>query len=233
MPRGKYYPEEIREEARRLRREGWSLNEIAAKLGPPKNTLTLWVRGITLTREQRMRLLDKEAEVIGRNRALAAATNRQARIGRINAEKLNAYAFLDTLDDQHKANHIAAAMLYLAEGAKAEGKFAFGNSNPQVIRYWLYLLRTSFSVDESKFRIQLMTRADQDLEQLRNYWSEVTGIDNFMVGHVDARTEGKPTRRADYMGVCQISYFDVSIRRYLDALAAGMMSRALGDEVVE
>ena len=52
MPRGQYYPEELREEARRLRREGWSLNEIAAKLGPPKNTLTLWVGDIELTSEQ-------------------------------------------------------------------------------------------------------------------------------------------------------------------------------------
>jgi transposase-like protein len=53
MPRGQSYPEELREEARRLRREGYSLNEIAARLGPPKNTLTLWVRGIELTPEQR------------------------------------------------------------------------------------------------------------------------------------------------------------------------------------
>jgi hypothetical protein len=52
MPRGKCYSEEMHEEARRLRREGWSLNEIAAKLGPPKNTLTLWVRGIELTPKQ-------------------------------------------------------------------------------------------------------------------------------------------------------------------------------------
>lgn len=43
MPRGQYYSEELREEARRLRREGYSLNEISARLGPPKNTLTLGV----------------------------------------------------------------------------------------------------------------------------------------------------------------------------------------------
>jgi hypothetical protein len=39
----------MREEARRLRREGWTLGEISKRLGPPKNTLTLWVRGIELT----------------------------------------------------------------------------------------------------------------------------------------------------------------------------------------
>ena len=48
MPRGQRYPEAMREEARRLRREGWSLGEIAKKLGPPKNTLIGWVGGIEL-----------------------------------------------------------------------------------------------------------------------------------------------------------------------------------------
>ena len=49
MPRGQRYPEAMREEARRLRREGWSLGEIAKKLGPPKNTLIGWVGGIELS----------------------------------------------------------------------------------------------------------------------------------------------------------------------------------------
>lgn len=55
MPRDKNYPEEVRKEARR-RREGWSLGEIAAQLGLPKNTLTLWIRNIELTSEQRERI---------------------------------------------------------------------------------------------------------------------------------------------------------------------------------
>ena len=228
MPRGKYYPEEVCEEARRLRRAGWSLNEISAELGPPKNTLTLWVRGIELTSEQRDRLYQKEVEAIGRNRALAAIVNREARLARIRTEKHKANALLDTLDDQYLANHIAAAMLYLGEGAKREGVFSFGNSDPQIIRYWLHLLRTSFTVDESKFSLQIMSRADQDIKELMQYWTQVTGISRYIKGHVDARTEGSPTKRPDYKGVCKISYHDVSIRRYLDALAQGLMDRAIG-----
>src|ERR687885_670034 len=99
MPRGKYYPEEMRQEARRLRREGWSLNEIAAKLGPPKNTLTLWVRGIELTSEQRARLFRREHQELGRNRALAAMANRQARLARIRTARQQAETLLDSLRD--------------------------------------------------------------------------------------------------------------------------------------
>lgn len=228
MPRGQYYPEELREAARRLRREGYSLNEISAKLGPPKNTLTLWVRGIELTPEQQQRLHEREVEATGRNRALAMMAHRQARLARIDAARKQAEALLGTLDDLTQTNHIAAAMLYLAEGAKAETAFAFGNSNPQVIRYWLYLLRSSFKIDESKFRLQIMCRADQDEAQLRQYWMEVTNINRCIKSHVDIRTEGKATKRTNYKGVCLIHYYDVSIRRYLDALAHELMARAVG-----
>lgn len=230
MPRGQYYPEELREEARRLRRAGYSLNEISAKLGPPKNTLTLWVRGIELTPEQRERLHRREVEANGRNRALAMMAHRQARLTRIDQARNQAEALLETLGDPCHANQIAAAMLYLAEGAKAETAFAFGNSNPQVIRYWVYLLRSSFALDEAKFRIQVMCRADQDEAELRQYWMNLTGIAQCIKSHIDARTEGKATKRDNYKGVCLIHYYDVSIRRYLDALAHGLMARAVGPQ---
>lgn len=228
MPRGQYYPEELREAARQLRREGYSLNEISAKLGPPKNTLTLWVRGIELTPEQRQRLHEREAEATGRNRALAMMAHREARLARIDAAHKQAETMLQTVDDLTLTNHIAAAMLYLAEGAKAEAAFAFGNSNPHIIRYWMYLLRSSFTLDESKFRIQVMCRADQDEAELRHYWMDLTGIPRCIKSHVDARTQGKATKRLNYKGVCLIHYYDVSIRRYLDALAHGLMERSLG-----
>lgn len=226
MPRGQAYPEELRQEARRLRLEGWSLNEIAAKLGPPKNTLTLWVRGIKLTREQRARLLEKERVEIGKNRALAAAANRKARLERIDLQRQKAIAYLSTMTEQRHADHVAAAMLYLAEGAKGEGAFAFGNSDPRIVRYWMHLLRKNFDIDESKFRIQIMHRADQNEDELRVFWSQITNVHRHIKGHVDARTIGVPTKRLDYKGVCNISYHDVSLRRYLDALAHELMARA-------
>lgn len=224
MPRGKNYPEQIREEARRLRREGWTLGEIARKLGPPKNTLTLWVRDIELTPEQQQRIKEHEREMLSENQRLGAAYHREARLKRIAAEQEKAAAFLDQIDDVHRTNHIAAAMLYLGEGAKTEGAFCFINSNPHIIRYWMYLLRTSFTIDEAKFRLQILNRFDQDEDDLLMYWQEVTNVMHWIKPHTDPRTEGKPTLRTDYKGVCKVHYYDVSIRRYLDALARGLMS---------
>ena len=75
-----------------------------------------------------------------------------------------------------------------------------------------------------------MMRADQNDEDLRQYWSKMTDIKRYIKSNIDARTQGKATGRLDYKGVCAVHYFDISIRRYLDALAHGLMARALGEE---
>src|SRR5688572_8376892 len=39
---------------------------------------------------------------------------------------------------------------------------------------------------------------------------------------------GRPPKRTNYNGVCKIHHYDTALRRYLDALAQGLMERALG-----
>ncbi len=230
MPRGIYYSEELREKARRLRQEGLSLAEISVSLGPPRNTLLGWVRGVKLTSDQQARIADKRrvAGFAKGARNISAERNKAARLARIEMERQKAQARLATLEQPHHANHIAAAMLYLGEGDKGKSAFRFANSNSTVIRYWLYLLQASFNVDEAKFRIRLHTRADQDSTELMHYWLEVTGIHQYMRVEIDPRTQGKSATYAGYKGVCVIYYHDISIRRYLDAVAQGLMERALG-----
>lgn len=227
MPRGEKYPEEVREAARLLRRNGWSLGEISQRLGIPKHTLSPWLRGIELTPQQRERLKQHEIDMTGRNRALAMEAHRQGRLDRIQVAKDKAEAVLSTISDRQLVNHVAAAMLYLGEGAKSEGAFAFANSNPEIIRYWLYLMRSSFDLDESKFRIRVICRHDQNVQELETYWTQLTGINHTIKASMDARTEGKPTNRTDYRGVCSIVYHDAALRRYLDALAHGLMAQAI------
>ena len=89
MPRGHKYSEEMRAEARRLRREGWSLDEIAKKLGPPKNTLIGWVGGIELTPAQLERIAEKEKQSLVLTQGLGGAYHRQARLDRIKLEQDN------------------------------------------------------------------------------------------------------------------------------------------------
>jgi hypothetical protein len=124
---------------------------------------------------------------------------------------------------------IALSMLYLAEGSKTERSgVMFGNSNPSIVMLFLRLLRTCFSLDESRFRITVQCRADQDQRKLEHFWSEVTKIPltQFYATRVDARSLGKKTLKQGYRGVCRIDYFSVEIDRELKYLA-GLVERAL------
>jgi hypothetical protein len=231
MPRGKYYSPEVRKDAQQLRREGRSLREISEELGIPRNTLSLWLRDIELAPDQHKRLRDKRFRAGFANehsRFVAAEWHHRRKRDRIEGEHRKAEDLLNSLQQPVHANHIAAAMLYLGEGSKGKDVFAFANSNPDIIRYWLYLLRTSFAIDESKFRLRIMIRADQDRAETRDYWMNVTNIGKCMPVFTDLRSVGKSPTYSGYNGVCTIYYNDISIRRYLDAVAHGLMARATG-----
>jgi hypothetical protein len=231
MPRGTYFSTDVREEARRLRRAGRSLREISEEIGVARNTLSLWLRDIELTQDQSERLLSiklKAGFASEHSRFLASEWHRRQKQDRIEAARQQAAALLDSLEQSVHANHIAAAMLYLAEGSKGSDALVFANSNPDIIRYWLYLLRTSFNIDEAKFRLRLIIRADQDSDVMRSYWINVTAIPQCMRVYVDARTLGKSPTYSTYKGVCTVSYNDISLRRYPDAVAHGLIARATG-----
>lgn len=108
-------------------------------------------------------------------------------------------------------------MLFWAEGTKREDGLAFGNSDPRMVRMFLALLRRCYDIDESKFRCTVMCRADQDVDGLQAFWSEVTGIgaQSFYRARVDKRSVGRPTLRKGYKGVCLINYFSAKIAREL------------------
>lgn len=112
-----------------------------------------------------------------------------------------ANADLDTLK-------IALAMLYLGEGAKwaSHRGLLLGNSNPQIVQIYVRLLEKCFNISKDQLRIRVQYRADQDINELELYWSNLLGVprSQFYKTAPDLRTLGKPTKRGDYRGVCVI-----------------------------
>ncbi|MFH1404822.1 MAG: hypothetical protein ABIH21_01835 [Patescibacteria group bacterium] len=114
-----------------------------------------------------------------------------------------------------EGKQIQLAMLYFGEGTKnrKRGCLTIGNSDPQLIKHFLHLLRTCYMLDESKFRCTVQCRADQNSDLLTIFWSEQTNIPltQFYKTQVDKRTIGKPTKKLNYKGVCRIDYFNSNI----------------------
>ena len=135
------------------------------------------------------------------------------------------------------------SVLYLGEGAKHKTHRALtlGSSNPNIILFYLKMLRNCYALDESKFRIYIQCRCDQDIPKLESYWSKLTKIPpkKFYKSYVDKRSMGKPTKKIAYKGVCVITYYDTKIQLDLELLsesvieyicsgARSSMARALG-----
>lgn len=227
--RTRSYPPEIRERARELRRAGLTYTEIIAELGGdiPQPTLQGWLKDIELTTEQRVRIKQKELEGSAKGRPLGALWNRQQKEKRLQIAQGEAFPIAERLSRNREALQLMAASLYVGEGAKRDDHLAFGNSDPQVIKTWMALLRGNFEIDESKFACQLMLSVGMPEQELKEYWSNVTGIPLKRFHKSSIKKNPGNIRREDYKGVCMVRYYSADIRRYLDALAKGMMGEIL------
>jgi predicted transcriptional regulator len=154
-----------REEARRLRREeGRSVKELAALLGVSRSTVSLWVRDIELTDEQRAALTRRSGR--GRikgskaNAVNALARHREAqRIGREAAR-------------QRDVLHAAGCMLYWAEGSRNRHAIEFVNSDPPMVVLFLRFLRACYAVPDAKVRVTCNLFADHAKRQreIEDFW---------------------------------------------------------------
>ena len=113
------------------------------------------------------------------------------------------------LSDQEQRLRVAGTMLYLAEGAKRGTTVDFTNSDPRLVVLFLTFLRKICGVAEERLRVHLYAYADQDVEQLKRFWSSITNIpiQQFIKPYVRALTPNV-SRRKMSAGLVHICYSD-------------------------
>lgn len=199
---------ETREGAIALRKRGCSLNEMSRRLHISKSTASLWSRGIELPKVAKDILLTKQA--IGRQKG-NEGRRAQGESRRKSIEKqVERYLSRSPLHKSH--DKILLALLYGCEGAKRnETRVNFVNSDPALIRYFLYLFRRSYEVDESKFRVLMHLHEYHDEQKQKEYWAHVTDIKKDQFTKSFQKKNGKKNIRADYQGCVSIRYGSKSI----------------------
>ena len=225
----KKYSKRIKQRIRNLRSQGWSLGELGLKTGISKSTISGWVRDIRLTDKQKERIRQKiiDSGAIGRPLAVEANYEKIERWKEKIRSEVKHFGKLTVKN--REIGKLICGLLYLCEGAKYPSTkcLVFGNSNPQVIRCFVNLLRTSFDINESKLRCRVMHRCDQNLEELNKYWSAITGIplSNFYKSKPDGRTKGRPTLKKDYKGICAIHYLSTDLQFRLQAIGETIINK--------
>jgi len=213
----------LKEKVIKLRELGKTYPEINNEIGfsTPKSTLSYWCKNVKLADYYKQKIKEKNRKNLEKARNLAKIS-KEIKKNEHFQFIINKYKHLGKILNNRDVAKIALAMLYLGEGSKINrGSLMFGNSNPNIVYLFLYLLRKCYDLDESKFRCTLQCRADQNIQELEQFWSKKTNIPlkQFYKARIDPRTIGMVSKNKEYKGVCRIDYFSANINQELNQIA--------------
>src|SRR3989338_6994996 len=183
-----------KELVRGLRQEGLSYREIRQKtpFSISKGTISGWCKSIELTSEQKDRIDKLFMDGSYRGRWLGSKTNQIRREKEIREIKEKASSEISSLTKNEFK--LAGLMLYWAEGAKSK-YVDITNSDSSLIKFMVDWLKIVCNVPEEKFRASLHLHSGQNEEQIKNYWSEITGIPIEQFRKSFIKTEGSGYRK--------------------------------------
>lgn len=226
--RSKWY--ELKEKAVKLRQRGYSVRFIERKLQIPRSTLSGWFRMVILTKEQQRKLKEEWVNGLVKARQKAALWHNAQKAARLAQAEQEARSTLKNIDlKDNNILDLALAMLYLGEGSKGSSGTGMGNSDPNILRFFISILRKNYGLEISDIKADLHIRADQDPEKVKSFWVKELGLPkkNIMSVSVDNRTKGSKTY-ATYNGVCVIRCGRFAVQRklmFLSKLICEQVSR--------
>lgn len=164
-----------KEKAIKLRRRGFSYNEILSRVPVAKSTLSLWLRSVGLSKRQKQRLTEKKLAAMKRGWEVA----RKKRI--LRTEKIQREAIKEIGKINKRDLWMIGIAFHWAEGSKERSRavnLQFGNSDPEMIKVFLRWVERicKISSDNIHFSIYLHKNAASRVNEVKKYWSEITGF---------------------------------------------------------
>ena len=202
---------EEKQEARRLRKDlGWPIGRISETLGVAKSSVSLWVRDIDLTEEQKAHLVSLNPIF---NNALKGANKRhetgltrrreEQQIGREDARK-------------NDPLHLAGCMLYWAEGSKCKNTLKFTNSDQDMLCFFLKFLKY-YEVQKEDITIYINCYTNNGLtsEQIEDKWLEILDLPRSclrktQINQLPRQSQSKKKNKL-VLGTCGITVNDTCI----------------------
>lgn len=202
------YSLEIKENAIELRKAGFSIKEISRKFNISQSTASLWLSDVSLSKAgiERLSKRIKSCQII------SAKKRKEKTAERIKSYLENGLAVLKKSNNSKADLKIFCSLLYYCEGAK-NICFQFTNSDPNLIKTFLFLLRDSFKLDEKKFRASLHLHEYHSEKEQIDFWSRITKIPKrqFFRPYIKPHT-GKQ-KRGGYQGCLNIKYYDANLAK--------------------
>lgn len=189
-----------------LRHKGLGYKEIRQRIPftIAKSTISDWCKDIELTDKQKARLGAKYD--ISHRGAKANQIKRAEEI-----KQIRRLAEVEISPMNRNEFKLAGLMLYWAEGAKSR-YIDITNSDPLLIKFMITWLRNICRVPEERFRVSLHLHSGQNEEQIKKYWSKITGISISQFGKSYIKKEGSGYRKNIlYNGTIKIRVCDSNL----------------------
>ena len=190
------------------------MKEIARQLNVAKSSVSMWVRDVRLSATAKKRLLTK----IKLGQFVAAQKKREKTKATEDSYLMVAKKEIGKLRIDKGYMKLLCALIYWCEGVKnVKYGMAFINSDPNLVKTFLKLLRNSFEIDEKRFKPLIHLHSYHDKTQELDFWSKVTNInkEQFRKPYVKPNI-GKRIRN-DYHGCLSLRYFSSDLARRLAA----------------
>jgi hypothetical protein len=212
-----------RKEARGLRSQGFSIREIADKIGCAKSSVSEWVCDIPLSPEQIERLESKQ----DRARAKAANhPNSPKNVWAVIRRDISDSALRDIPADYSRITlKVLGSALYWAEGHKQSVNMVnFSNSDPAMIGLMMKFFREICQVPENKFRGLVHIHPHLDKNRAEKFWSKISGIPirQFHKTQFGISKASKQKRDTLPLGTFRIVISDVRLKAKIDGWIKGI-----------
>ena len=208
--------------AKELRERGYSLKEISEKLNISKSTASVWLRDVKLSKNALKRL--DARNLLGRVRS--SNTKKEKRKKLDDELKKESLKLLDSVKINNDHLRLFCALLFECEGTKdLRGGIYFSNSDPELIRTFLTLLRLGFNIEERKLRILLHLHDYHSQQKQISFWSKVTGIPKSQFSKPYRKPHTRKRIKDNYQGCISVRYYDSVLARKLSAMAKGILNK--------
>lgn len=210
------YTEKIKKTVLRMGISGKTYTEIRKKFRIPKSTLSVWFKNAGKKPDR-----TRQLEHLKRARIIALSTIHRNKEKRVALATGIAEKELSRLHLQNKSMQKAfLAMLYWAEGTKSDSAgLRFVNTDPILAKLYLSLLRSAYTIDESRMRVRVHIHYYHRPKEAIAFWSELLKVPSSQFGKIYVKKRSVQKRfRKNFQGICFINYFDGAIRRELLSL---------------
>lgn len=166
-----------KQKAIELRRRGFAYGEILKIVPVAKSTLSLWLRSVDLSKEQKQRLTKRKIDAAKRGGETRKAQRMQI------SERIKKESEKEIANISQRELWLIGIALYWAEGNKAKDYnvsqgVIFSNSDSVMIKIFLRWLREILKISNDRIKLEIYIHKDSKnrVSEAVRYWSMITNM---------------------------------------------------------